>query len=97
MAKIGRVETEKAVIDAMEKAGKPVTVAYIERQLNLNFRTAHGVLQEMIKRGTVGLVETTGVSFYVLPSWKPDLLPSGKEKIGERERSEKDSFSKIGR
>jgi predicted transcriptional regulator len=69
MAKIGRYEVEKTVISAMKEIKKPVTVLFIQQKANLTYITAHKVLEEMIKRGSIKKVETTGVSFYILRDW----------------------------
>jgi predicted transcriptional regulator len=69
MAKVGKRTTEQAVLEAMVKVEKPVTVAYLERTVGMHYSTAIKVLDEMIKEKLVKKIDTTGVSFYVLPKW----------------------------
>jgi predicted transcriptional regulator len=53
MAKVGKRTTEQAVLEAMVKVEKPVTVAYLERTVGMHYSTAIKVLDEMIKEKLV--------------------------------------------
>lgn len=92
--KVGKYETEQAVIKAMQEIAVPVTSAYIEKTVGLDYRTVVKNFDEMRRRGLVKKIDTTGNSVYVLSDWLPVDTEMSEERSRDEEKNEANNFSK---